>query len=271
MTAAETAGDAGSVSTDDVVRTLAIKGYAMGEAGEAQNITHQQKKMDDQAVRQFRDRFGVPVPDEQLEEVPYYHPGPDSEEVKYMLARREELGGFIPQRRRSDGSIEAPELAVFESLLKSSGEREISTTMAFVRTLSLILRDKRIAEHVVPIVADEARTFGMESLFRQIGIYSHTGQLYEPVDSDTLLYYREAKDGQILEEGITEAGSMASFTAAGTSYATQRVATIPFFIFYSMFGFQRIGDLIWAAGDIAENRPPRYPDFDNAFSGWLKQ
>jgi pyruvate dehydrogenase E1 component len=233
-----------------VVLAKTVKGYGMGEAGEAQNITHQQKKMDDQAVRQFRDRFGVPVPDEKLEEVPYYHPGPDSEEVKYMLARREALGGFIPQRRRSDGSIEAPELSVFESLLKSSGEREISTTMAFVRTLSLILRDKRIAERVVPIVADEARTFGMEGMFRQLGIYSSVGQLYTPQDSDQLMFYKEDQKGQILQEGITEAGAMSSWIAAATSYSASGQTMIPFYIFYSMFGFQRIGDLAWAAGDM---------------------
>jgi len=233
-----------------VVLAKTVKGYGMGEAGEAQNITHQQKKMDVEAVRQFRDRFGVPVPDEQLEEVPYYHPGPDSEEVKYMLARREALGGFIPQRRRSDGSIEAPELAVFESLLKSSGEREISTTMAFVRTLSLLLRDKRIAERIVPIVADEARTFGMEGMFRQLGIFSSVGQLYTPVDSDQLMFYKEDQKGQILQEGITEAGAMSSWIAAATSYSASGQTMIPFYIFYSMFGFQRIGDLAWAAGDM---------------------
>ena len=222
----------------------------MGEAGEAQNITHQQKKMDMESIRQFRDRFGVPVPDEDLEEVPYYHPGPDSEEVKYMLERREALGGFIPQRRRQNGSIEAPALEIFESLLKSSGEREFSTTMAFVRGLSLLLRDKNITDRIVPIVADEARTFGMEGMFRQLGIYSSTGQLYTPVDSDQLMFYKEDQKGQILQEGITEAGAMSSWIAAATSYSTSGETMIPFYIFYSMFGFQRIGDLAWAAGDM---------------------
>ena len=233
-----------------VVLAKTVKGYGMGEAGEAQNITHQQKKMDMESIRQFRDRFGVPVPDEDLEEVPYYHPGPDSEEVKYMLERREALGGFIPQRRRQNGSIEAPALEIFESLLKSSGEREFSTTMAFVRGLSLLLRDKNITDRIVPIVADEARTFGMEGMFRQLGIYSSTGQLYTPVDSDQLMFYKEDQKGQILQEGITEAGAMSSWIAAATSYSTSGETMIPFYIFYSMFGFQRIGDLAWAAGDM---------------------
>jgi pyruvate dehydrogenase E1 component len=233
-----------------VVLAKTVKGYGMGEAGEAQNITHQQKKMDVESIRQFRDRFGVPVPDEDLEEVPYYHPGPDSEEVRYMLERREALGGFIPQRRRQNGSIEAPALEIFESLLKSSGEREFSTTMAFVRGLSLLLRDKSITDRIVPIVADEARTFGMEGMFRQLGIYSSTGQLYTPVDSDQLMFYKEDQKGQILQEGITEAGAMSSWIAAATSYSTSGETMIPFYIFYSMFGFQRIGDLAWAAGDM---------------------
>ncbi|MBT8040365.1 MAG: pyruvate dehydrogenase (acetyl-transferring), homodimeric type [Gammaproteobacteria bacterium] len=233
-----------------VILAKTVKGYGMGEAGEAQNITHQQKKMNLDAVRHFRDRFGVPVPDEELEEVPYYHPGPDSEEVQYLLERRKELGGFIPQRRSTDGSIEAPELSVFESMTKSSGDREISTTMAFVRALSLLLRDKSIANRIVPIVADEARTFGMEGMFRQLGIYSSVGQLYTPVDSDQLMFYKEDQKGQILQEGITEAGAMSSWIAAATSYSASGETMIPFYIFYSMFGFQRIGDLAWAAGDM---------------------
>ena len=179
-----------------------------------------------------------------------YHPGEDSEEVKYMLERREELGGFIPQRRRQDGAIEAPPLETFDALLKESGDREFSTTMAIVRSLSLILRDKSIAERVVPIVADEARTFGMEGMFRQLGIYSSSGQLYTPVDSDQLMFYKEDQKGQILQEGITEAGAMSSWIAAATSYSASGVTMIPFYIFYSMFGFQRIGDLAWAAGDM---------------------
>jgi pyruvate dehydrogenase E1 component len=233
-----------------VVLAKTVKGYGMGEAGEAQNITHQQKKMDIESIRQFRDRFGVPVTDEQLEEVPYYHPGPDSEEVKYMLERREALGGFIPQRKQQNGVIEAPELGVFDSLLKASGDREFSTTMAFVRALSLLLRDKNISERIVPIVADEARTFGMEGMFRQLGIYSSIGQLYTPMDSDQLMFYKEDQKGQILQEGITEAGAMSSWIAAATSYSASGETMIPFYIFYSMFGFQRIGDLAWAAGDM---------------------
>ncbi|MDT8319447.1 MAG: pyruvate dehydrogenase (acetyl-transferring), homodimeric type [Xanthomonadales bacterium] len=233
-----------------VILAKTVKGYGMGTAGEAQNITHQQKKMGVDAVRQFRDRFGVPVPDEKLEDVPYYHPGEDSEEVRYMLERRKQLGGFLPQRRRATEAMEIPSLDAFESQLKGSGEREISTTMAFVRILSLLLRDKKITERIVPIVADEARTFGMEGMFRQLGIYSSTGQLYEPVDSDQLMFYKEDRKGQILQEGITEAGAFSSWIAAATSYSTTGVAMIPFYIFYSMFGFQRVGDLAWAAGDI---------------------
>ena len=233
-----------------VILAKTVKGYGMGEAGEAQNITHQLKKMDIDSIRQFRDRFGLPIPDEELENMPYFHPGEDSEEVKYLLERRKDLGGFIPQRRQQDGPIEAPGLELFDSLLKSSGDREISTTMAFVRALSLMLREKRIADRIVPIVADEARTFGMEGMFRQLGIYSSVGQLYTPVDSDQLMFYKEDQKGQILQEGITEAGAMSSWIAAATSYSTSGVAMIPFFIFYSMFGFQRVGDLAWAAGDM---------------------
>jgi len=233
-----------------VILAKTVKGYGMGSSGEAQNITHQQKKMDVESIRQFRDRFGVPIPDDKLEEVPYYHPGADSEEVRYMVERRQQLGGFLPQRRRSVEPLEVPGLDAFEALLKSSGEREISTTMAFVRALTALLRDKRIADRVVPIVADEARTFGMEGMFRQLGIYSSVGQLYTPVDSDQLMFYKEDRKGQILQEGITEAGAFSSWIAAATSYSTSGVPMIPFYIFYSMFGFQRIGDLAWAAGDM---------------------
>jgi pyruvate dehydrogenase E1 component len=233
-----------------VILAKTVKGYGMGQAGEAQNITHQQKKMDIDSIRQFRDRFGVPIPDDDLENVPYYHPGEDSEEVQYLKERREALGGFLPQRRRQDGPIDVPGLEAFDSLLKSSGEREISTTMAFVRALSLVLRDKEIAQRIVPIVADEARTFGMEGMFRQLGIWSAVGQLYTPVDSDQLMFYKEDEQGQILQEGITEAGAMSSWIAAATSYSASGVAMIPFFVFYSMFGFQRVGDLAWAAGDM---------------------
>ena len=233
-----------------VILAKTVKGYGMGEAGEAQNITHQQKKMDIESIRQFRDRFGISIPDEQLEEVPYFHPGADSEEVKYLLERRQELGGPLPQRRSNGGPLEVPGIEVFESLLKSSGDREISTTMSFVRALALLLRDKQLAERIVPIVADEARTFGMEGMFRQLGIYSSVGQLYTPVDSEQLMFYKEDQKGQILQEGITEAGAMSSWIAAATSFSSSGVAMVPFFIFYSMFGFQRVGDLAWAAGDM---------------------
>jgi pyruvate dehydrogenase E1 component len=233
-----------------VILAKTVKGYGMGQSGEAQNITHQQKKMDTESIRQFRDRFGLPIPDEELENVPYYHPGEDSEEVRYLKERRSALGGFLPQRRRNDGPIEAPSLELFDKLLGSSGDREISTTMAFVRALAMLLREKSLAERLVPIVADEARTFGMEGMFRQLGIYSSVGQLYTPVDSDQLMFYKEDQKGQILQEGITEAGAMSSWIAAATSYSASGVAMIPFYIFYSMFGFQRIGDLAWAAGDM---------------------
>jgi pyruvate dehydrogenase E1 component len=238
------------VSQPTVILAKTVKGYGMGAAGEAQNITHQLKKMDLDSIRHFRDRFGISIPDEQLEEVPYFHPGSESEEVKYLLERRQALGGSLPQRRANGGPMEMPPLETFDSLLKSSGDREISTTMAFVRALAMLLRDKKLAERVVPIVADEARTFGMEGMFRQLGIYSSVGQLYTPVDSDQLMFYKEDQKGQILQEGITEAGAMSSWIAAATSYSSSGVAMIPFFIFYSMFGFQRVGDLAWAAGDM---------------------
>jgi len=233
-----------------VILAKTIKGYGLGKSGEGQNISHQQKKLDHEGVKYFRDRFNVPIPDDQIDEVPYYHPGEDSAEVKYLKARREVLGGYLPQRRAAVESLEVPELSAFEAVTKGSGEREISTTMAFVRCLSTLLRDKKINRHVVPIICDEARTFGMEGLFRQIGIYAPFGQLYEPVDSDQLMYYKEDRQGQVLQEGITEAGSMSSWIAAATSYASSGVAMIPFYAFYSMFGFQRIGDLAWAAGDM---------------------
>jgi len=232
-----------------VVLAKTIKGYGLGQNGEGQNISHQQKKLDDEGVRYFRDRFDVPISDEQIAEVPFYHPGEDSEEVRYLQERRAAMGGYLPLRDATAEPLPAPDLQVFDALLKGSGEREISTTMAFVRALAVLLRDKALKERIVPIVADEARTFGMEGLFRQLGIYSHVGQLYEPEDSDQLMYYKEAKAGQVLQEGITEAGAMSSWIAAATSYANSGVAMIPFFIYYSMFGFQRIGDLAWAAGD----------------------
>jgi pyruvate dehydrogenase E1 component len=228
-----------------------VKGYGMGAAGESQNPTHQQKKLDDEAVRHFRDRFNIPVPDDKLKDVPYYHPGKDSPEVQYMLERRKALGGSLPQRRRhSDVQLKAPELAAFEQITKGTGDREISTTMALVRGMNLLLRDKQIGPRVVPIVADEARTFGMEGMFRQIGIYAPFGQKYRPQDADQLLYYREDQKGQVLQEGISEAGGMAAWMAAATSYSISNQPMLPFFIYYSMFGFQRIGDLAWAAGDM---------------------
>jgi pyruvate dehydrogenase E1 component len=233
-----------------VVLAKTVKGYGMGTSGEALNISHQQKKMDEESVRIFRDRFKVPVFDEDLAEMPYYHPGENSVEIQYMRERRKAMGGYLPQRRVDSEVLKVPSLEIFESLLKDTGDREISTTMTFVRALALLLRDKNIAKHIVPIVADEARTFGMEGMFRQLGIYSSKGQLYTPVDSDQLMFYKEDTGGQILQEGISEAGAMSSWIAAATSYANNHAAMIPFFIFYSMFGFQRIGDLAWAAGDM---------------------
>ncbi len=233
-----------------VILAKTVKGYGMGDAGESKNITHQQKKMDTASIKAFRDRFNIPVADDKLDDVPFYHPGPDSPEVQYMKARREALGGAMPQRRRKSESLPVPELSVFERLLKSSGEREISTTMAFVQALNIILRDKTIGPRTVPIVADEARTFGMEGLFRQIGIYAPFGQLYRPMDADQLLYYREDAAGQVLQEGITEAGAFCSWMAAATSYSTNNLPMLPFFIFYSMFGMQRIGDSCWQAADM---------------------
>ena len=234
-----------------VILAKTVKGYGMGSAGESLNPTHQTKKLDTDSVKSFRDRFQIPVTDEQVDNLAFYHPGPDSPEVQYLKARREARGGYLPQRRqKADLSLEVPGLDAFERLLKSSGEREISTTMAFVQTLNIILRDKQVGPRVVPIVADEARTFGMEGLFRQIGIYAPFGQKYKPVDADQLMYYREDTAGQVLEEGITEAGAFASWLAAATSYSTNNQPMLPFYIFYSMFGFQRIGDSAWQAADM---------------------
>jgi pyruvate dehydrogenase E1 component len=232
-----------------VVIARTIKGYGLGEAGEGKNITHQQKKMNDDELRAFRTRFGIPVSDADIAKAPFYRPSDDSIEIRYLKERRKALGGFVPSRKVRSAPLKPLAKEVFEEFHKGTEGRTASTTMVAVRVLSKLLRDKDIGRLVVPIVPDEARTFGMEALFRQVGIYSHVGQLYEPVDMDMLLYYKEASDGQILEEGITEAGSMSSFIAAGTAYATHGVNTIPFFIYYSMFGFQRIGDLIWAAAD----------------------
>lgn len=238
-------------STDKptVILAKTVKGYGMGEAGEAQNITHQQKKMDINSLKKFRDRFKVPVSDEIIESIPFYHPGPDSPEVKYLQERRKSLGGYLPERTPSPVKLDIPALSAFDALLQDSGDREISTTMAFVRMLNVLVKDKNLSKYIVPIIPDEARTFGMEGMFRQLGIYSSVGQLYSPVDSDQVMYYREDTKGQILEEGITEAGAMSSWIAAATSYATHHLPMIPFYIFYSMFGFQRIGDLCWLAGD----------------------
>src|SRR3954449_2870665 len=232
-----------------VILAKTIKGYGMGEAGEGKNVTHQQKKMNEADLRSFRTRFGIPISDEQIAETPFYKPGDDSPELQYIRERRKALGGPVPQRAVRVEPLKVPLEPVFEEFYKGTEGRKASTTMVFVRMLSKLLRDKEIGDLVVPLVPDEARTFGMEALFRAVGIYSHVGQRYEPVDMDTLLYYKEAKDGQILEEGITEAGSLSSFIAAGTAYATHGVNTIPFFIYYSMFGFQRVGDLIWAGAD----------------------
>ncbi len=233
-----------------VILAKTVKGYGLGEAGEGRNITHQQKKLNEKELREFRARFGIPVSDEEIAETPFFRPGPESRERQYLLGRRQALGGFLPRRVVTAPPVEVPKLDFFGELLKGSGKFEASTTMGFVRLLSLLVRNKAIGPRVVPIIPDEARTFGLDALFREIGIYSSKGQLYEPVDKKSLLYYHEAKDGQILEEGITEAGSMASFIAAGTSYASTGRYMIPFYIYYSMFGFQRIGDLMWLAGDI---------------------
>jgi pyruvate dehydrogenase E1 component len=233
-----------------VILAKTIKGYGMGESGEAQNITHQQKKMSSVAIRKFRDRFHVPVADDKLEDVPYVTFAEGSKELEYMRARRMELGGYVPSRRRRAQPLVVPELAAFERFLKSTDEREISTTMAFVQILQTLVRDKNLGKHVVPIVPDESRTFGMEGMFRQLGIWNQQGQLYTPEDKDQLMFYREDKHGQILQEGINEAGGMCDWMAAATSYSTHGVPMIPFYIFYSMFGFQRVGDLAWAAGDM---------------------
>ncbi len=227
-----------------------IKGYGMGESGEAQNITHQQKKMSIESIRRFRDRFQIPIPDDKLEEVPLVNFEPGSPEAEYMKARRNELGGYLPTRRRKAESLKVPELSALERFLKSTDDREISTTMAFVQILQTLLRDKNIGRRIVPIVPDESRTFGMEGMFRQLGIWNQQGQLYTPQDADQLMFYKEIKDGQILQEGINEPGAMCDWIAAATSYSTHGVPMIPFYIFYSMFGFQRVGDLAWAAGDM---------------------
>ena len=233
-----------------VILAKTVKGYGLGEAGEGRNISHQQKKMNEKELREFRERFDIPMSDDVIADMPFYRPPADSPEIKYLFERRKALGSFLPARQVAAPRLDVPKLEFFKEFFKGSGTSEVSTTMAFVRLLTVLLRHKGIGKNIVPIIPDEARTFGMDSLFREIGIYSSKGQLYEPVDNKSLLYYHEAKDGQILEEGITEAGAMSSFIAAGTSYATHGVEMVPFYTYYSMFGPQRIGDLMWLAGDI---------------------
>ncbi|MBI2802723.1 MAG: pyruvate dehydrogenase (acetyl-transferring), homodimeric type [Gammaproteobacteria bacterium] len=234
-----------------VILCKTVKGYGMGEAGEGKMVTHQQKKMGEASLKHFRDRFNIPVSDADLASAPFYRPPDDSPEMKYLRERTAALGGFLPRRRpRVDQALKIPDLSLFDTMLKGTDERDISTTMAFVRILAALTRDKTLGPRIVPIVPDEARTFGMEGMFRQLGIYSSVGQLYEPVDHDELMYYREDIKGQILEEGINEAGGMCSWIAAATAYSNHNLQMIPFFIFYSMFGFQRVGDLAWAAGDM---------------------
>lgn len=233
-----------------VILAHTVKGYGFGDQGEAQNTTHQLKKLDLDTVKEFRDRFGIPIPDEQIEDLPYYRPAPDTPEMVYMKKMREKLGGFLPRRIKNSRVLPIPDLSAFDSVLKGSGEREISSTMAFVRILNTLVKDKALGPRIVPIVPDEARTFGMEGMFRQLGIYTREGQKYTPNDRDQVMYYREDRKGQILEEGINEAGAMAAWMAAATSYSTNDYPLLPFYIYYSMFGFQRIGDFAWAAGDM---------------------
>jgi pyruvate dehydrogenase E1 component len=233
-----------------VILAKTVKGYGMGEAGEGQNTTHSQKKMNVDDLKKFSKRFSIPLSKEQIENAEYYKPEKDSPEMKYMQERRKALGGYLPSRTNLAAPLEVPELSIFDALLQGSGEREMSTTMAFVRMLTSLARDKKIGKYVVPIVPDEARTFGMEGMFRQLGIYSSVGQLYTPQDKEQVMFYKEDKTGQILEEGINEAGAMSSWIAAATAYSSHGVNMIPFYIYYSMFGFQRIGDLAWAAGDM---------------------
>ncbi|RMH55503.1 MAG: pyruvate dehydrogenase (acetyl-transferring), homodimeric type [Candidatus Hydrogenedentota bacterium] len=233
-----------------VILAKTIKGYGLGEAGEGRNVTHQQKKLNEDELRAFRTRFGIPISDEEVAKAPFYKPPEDSEEMRYLHERRKALGGYLPSRVIEVEPLKTPSEELLAEFDAGTEGRAVSTTMAYVRILAKLLRDPNIGRFIVPIVPDEARTFGMEALFRRHGIYSHVGQLYEPVDSDSLLYYKEVKDGQILEEGINEAGAISSFIAAGTAYANHGINTIPFFTYYSMFGFQRVGDLIWAAGDL---------------------
>jgi len=233
-----------------VILAKTVKGYATGEAGQAANTTHSLKKLDIESLKQFRDRFGIPISDEELPSVPYYRPEENSPEMRYLRERREALKGYIPYRKADFDKLDTPDLGLFSKQLESTGDREISSTMAFVRLLSNLAKDKSVGARVVPIVADEARTFGMEGMFRQLGIYAPEGQKYEPEDSDQIMFYKESESGQILEEGINEAGAFSSWLACATSYSHSDYPMIPFYIYYSMFGFQRIGDLAWAAGDL---------------------
>ena len=233
-----------------VILAKTVKGYGLGEAGEGKNIAHNQKKLNEDEIRVFRTRFGIPISDDQIAETPFYRPADDSPEMQYIHAQREKLGGYVPSRKIQAAPLAMPDDELWEEFKKGTGEREVATTMAFVAVMRKLMQDEEIGKLVVPIIPDESRTFGMEPLFRQFGIYSSRGQLYEPVDRDVIAYYKEAVDGQMLEEGITEAGSMSSFIAAGSAYATHGINTIPFFIYYSMFGLQRIGDLVWLAGDM---------------------
>lgn len=232
-----------------VILAQTIKGYGLGEAGEGRNITHQQKKLNEQELLHFRSRFGIPLSDEEAKKAPFFKPPEDSEEIQYLKNRRKELGGFLPRRNAKADPLTLPDDKIYTEMLEGSGDRELATTMSMVGLMGKMMGDKKMGKLVVPIVPDESRTFGMDALFRKFGIYSHVGQNYEPVDRESLLYYKEATDGAILEEGITEAGCMSSFIAAGTSYSTHKINMVPMFIYYSMFGFQRIGDLIWAAAD----------------------
>ena len=245
-----TAAAANHKGQPTVILAKTVKGFGLGKGGEGQMVAHQQKKLDTEMLTAFRDRFHIPISDEDLQGLPFYKPAEDTEEMRYLRERRTALGGSLPVRKRDAPPLAMPALEAFEPLLEGTGDREISTTMAFVRILTVLLKDKNIGKNIVPIVPDEARTFGMEGLFRQIGIYSSVGQLYTPQDAETLMSYNEDKKGQMLEEGINEAGALCSWIAAGTAYANHGINMVPFYIYYSMFGFQRVGDFIWAAGDI---------------------
>ncbi len=232
-----------------IILAMTVKGYGLGEAGEGRNITHQQKKLNEDELKSFRTRFDIPISDEDITDAPFYRPDKNSPEMKYIHEHRQALGGYVPSRRVGAGPMIMPGNDMYAEFSEGTGDREVATTMVMVHLISKLLDDKKVGKYIVPIIPDEARTFGMESLFRKAGIYSHVGQLYEPVDIENLMYYKEAINGQILEEGITEAGAMSSFIAAGTSHTAHSLNMIPMFLFYSMFGFQRVGDLIWAAGD----------------------